>query len=70
MLKYPAIRGILYLVHSNSLSLAVPPIPGESLGETPQDPVLESTTGIVLRLYHLSKGTAHHHGAISFLALQ
>lgn len=69
-LEYPARCRILSLVHINSFSLAVPPIPGESLGETAQDPVLKSTTGIVPRLYHLIMGTAHHRGAISFLALQ
>lgn len=69
-MKYPIICTILSLAHINSFSLVVPPIPGESLGETPQDPVLESTTGIVPRLYHLTVGTAHHPGAISFLALQ
>lgn len=39
-------------------------------GRIPQDPEPKSTTGSVPRLYHLMMGTAHHHGAISFLALQ
>lgn len=33
VLKYPTTFGILSLVHINSFSLAVPPIPGEPLGE-------------------------------------